>query len=229
MNRQRPRAAPATGEERRMRWRLSAFAGLAGLVALSSIASAITIDLNLTSAWTGPSYSQDGYTFTSGVNSTSAYLNWLLNPGSEGNNANGANPTLATNFSSSTNTLTSDSGPFNFNSIKLADMWNGATGGGVVFSFYHTNGSVNSSVITLAAISGLQTFSFNQTDLVKVVFQPTFFWPAGDAMGLQFDFVNVEASAVPLPAALPLFAAGLGAMGLFGWRRKRKAAAHAAS
>ena len=27
----------------------------------------------------------------------------------------------------------------------------------------------------------------------------------------------------PLPAALPLFAAGLGAMGLFGWRKKRKA------
>jgi CHRD domain len=27
----------------------------------------------------------------------------------------------------------------------------------------------------------------------------------------------------PLPAALPLFATGLGAMGLFGWRRKRKA------
>jgi hypothetical protein len=28
--------------------------------------------------------------------------------------------------------------------------------------------------------------------------------------------------ATPLPAALPLFATGLGAMGLFGWRRKRK-------
>ena len=29
----------------------------------------------------------------------------------------------------------------------------------------------------------------------------------------------------PLPAALPLFASGLGALGLLGWRRKRKAAA----
>ena len=27
----------------------------------------------------------------------------------------------------------------------------------------------------------------------------------------------------PLPAALPLFATGLGALGLPGWRRKRKA------
>ena len=31
-------------------------------------------------------------------------------------------------------------------------------------------------------------------------------------------------SPVPLPAALPLFATGLGALGLLGWRRKRKAA-----
>ena len=32
---------------------------------------------------------------------------------------------------------------------------------------------------------------------------------------------------VPLPAALPLFATGLGVVGLFGWRKKRKAAATA--
>jgi len=32
-------------------------------------------------------------------------------------------------------------------------------------------------------------------------------------------------STTPLPAALPLFATGLGAMGLLGWRRKRKNAA----
>jgi len=35
-------------------------------------------------------------------------------------------------------------------------------------------------------------------------------------------------SETPLPAALPLFATGLGALGLLGWRRKRKAAAIAA-
>ena len=35
-------------------------------------------------------------------------------------------------------------------------------------------------------------------------------------------------SATPLPAALPLFASGLGALGLLGWRRKRKNAALAA-
>ena len=35
----------------------------------------------------------------------------------------------------------------------------------------------------------------------------------------------VANNAVPLPAALPLFAGGLGALGLLGWRRKRKALA----
>ena len=34
-----------------------------------------------------------------------------------------------------------------------------------------------------------------------------------------------ETPAIPLPAALPLFASGLGVTGLLGWRRKRKARA----
>jgi hypothetical protein len=37
--------------------------------------------------------------------------------------------------------------------------------------------------------------------------------------------VDSVVSATPLPAALPLFATGLGALGLLGWRRKRKAKA----
>jgi hypothetical protein len=42
---------------------------------------------------------------------------------------------------------------------------------------------------------------------------------------LQTVITYTGVSATPLPAALPLFASGLGAMGLLGWRRKRKAAA----
>jgi len=38
------------------------------------------------------------------------------------------------------------------------------------------------------------------------------------------SFLVTDAVATPLPAALPLFATGLGVMGLLGWRRKRKAA-----
>jgi hypothetical protein len=44
----------------------------------------------------------------------------------------------------------------------------------------------------------------------------------------DFDiFTNV--SATPIPSALPLFASGFGAMGLFGWWRKRKNAAATAT
>ena len=41
--------------------------------------------------------------------------------------------------------------------------------------------------------------------------------------GLQADSPVLELTATPLPAALPLFTTGLGALGLLGWRRKRKA------
>ena len=50
---------------------------------------------------------------------------------------------------------------------------------------------------------------------------------AGDQHLLVNNFtVNGDvfsaAAPTPLPAALPLFASGLGAMGVVGWRRKRK-------
>ena len=41
--------------------------------------------------------------------------------------------------------------------------------------------------------------------------------------------LTLEVSAVPLPAALPLFATGLGILGFAGWRRKRKAEALSAA
>lgn len=46
----------------------------------------------------------------------------------------------------------------------------------------------------------------------------------GNVTGEGGFFVPAAANTVPLPAALPLFAAGLSAMGFMGWRRNRKAA-----
>jgi hypothetical protein len=45
-----------------------------------------------------------------------------------------------------------------------------------------------------------------------------------DASTASFEFNLGQPTATPLPAALPLFAAGLGVMGLLGRRRKQKAA-----
>jgi hypothetical protein len=47
----------------------------------------------------------------------------------------------------------------------------------------------------------------------------------GGAVPILFSLSMAPVDATPLPAALPLFATGLGALGLLGWRRKRKAAA----
>jgi hypothetical protein len=47
----------------------------------------------------------------------------------------------------------------------------------------------------------------------------------GEATDHKVVSLSATFSQVPLPAALPLFATGLGALGLLGWRRKRKAAA----
>jgi hypothetical protein len=53
--------------------------------------------------------------------------------------------------------------------------------------------------------------------------QPPPFCPNTHSATLgAFDVIGGAATTTPLPAALPLFATGLGALGLLGWRRKRK-------
>jgi hypothetical protein len=44
----------------------------------------------------------------------------------------------------------------------------------------------------------------------------------GQTFDAIFDNLSVTVNQTPLPAALPLFASGLGGLGLLGWRRKRK-------
>jgi hypothetical protein len=47
-----------------------------------------------------------------------------------------------------------------------------------------------------------------------------------DNVSAAFEFgFDPSPAATPLPGALPLFATGLGALGLLGWRRKRRAQA----
>ncbi len=50
-----------------------------------------------------------------------------------------------------------------------------------------------------------------------------FFGSPGNGHSSVFDDLTVVASPVPLPAALPLLAAGLAAMGFMGWRRRKAA------
>ena len=66
-------------------------------------------------------------------------------------------------------------------------------------------------------------FIYNNATFANLGVTPgTYVWTWGTRADRSF---TLEIGTTPLPAALPLFASGLGAMGLLGWRRKRKNAA----
>ena len=70
----------------------------------------------------------------------------------------------------------------------------------------------NGVYATLRALDSEQTSLFSDNEHLSA---------AGQLIEANYVFGLIEA---PLPATLPLFATGLGALGLLGWRRKRKAA-----
>lgn len=51
----------------------------------------------------------------------------------------------------------------------------------------------------------------------------TYVWSWGEGQNADSFTLNVGVAAVPVPAGLPLLAAGLGALGFAGWRKKRSA------
>ena len=87
------------------------------------------------------------------------------------------------------------------------------------------------------AIAGNETFSFLGVDFGSLLVSRVRITSGNTALGFGIndpdvvamdDFIYGEpVGAVPLPSALPLFATGLGVLGLLGWRRKRKAQATA--
>jgi hypothetical protein len=81
--------------------------------------------------------------------------------------------------------------------------------------------------LTLGALgSGVMTFSNGSTIPGT---NPNVYYQENIYTGTGASFAEVPVGTTPLPAALPLFATGLGVLGLLGWRRKRKAAAIAAA
>jgi hypothetical protein len=107
--------------------------------------------------------------------------------------------------------------------VPSGDSANLATSG-LEFDFTNISGIV--SPVTTADFTGSGTIKalltiFNDRGSVTAT------WTAnqpGQGLTLTYDYTPAT-SATPLPAALPLFATGLGALGLLGWRRKRKARA----
>ena len=109
---------------------------------------------------------------------------------------------------------------------------------GTSIAFTTTAGGIGP--LAVPTFSGNQTFSFLGILLgpgeglitsVRIVTGTNALGPNESAsvdLVVMDDFLYAEPqSTVPLPAALPLFATGLGALGLIGWWRKRKAQAAA--
>jgi hypothetical protein len=98
--------------------------------------------------------------------------------------------------------------------------------GGAPSAFSVTfGGTTLTSLTNLPVSSSFTEFTFLVTaTLANTVLGINF----RDDPGFMFlDDVSVKE--VPLPAAFPLFATGLGALGLLGWRRKRRNNATAAT
>lgn len=107
----------------------------------------------------------------------------------------------------------------------------GAGGGGTTFC----NAPFGTAGIWQAFQTGPDSISFRAQDVSQILdpnelfFVNVFFLPS-TAAPTDFRFegawlTEFSPNPTPLPAALPLFATGLGALGLLGWRRKKKAGA----
>ena len=89
------------------------------------------------------------------------------------------------------------------------------------------NGYMSGAVVTsqasfLAASLSCAVPGVNPCDGLGWQPDETFTWTWGQGMPDQSFTINTSVSVIPAPAALPLFATGLGALGLLGWRRKRR-------
>jgi hypothetical protein len=109
-----------------------------------------------------------------------------------------------------------------------AEITSAPTGVGVILSL--TSGTFDVSSGNIVAAHFAEFFSpspeiflyFNDigAENVIVAHDPSYY-QAGNSGGF-IGATYAEVSSTPLPAALPLFATGLGGLGLLGWRRKRK-------
>jgi hypothetical protein len=96
---------------------------------------------------------------------------------------------------------------------------------GSAFSFFNTK--------VLAAVQSSPYIGTGDASLIAVfaygdAIDPQVLITDGSGGTITYLYNPVAPTVTPLPGALPLFIGGLGALGLFGWRGKRKAQAVAA-
>ena len=105
------------------------------------------------------------------------------------------------------------------------DLSPGGPGTGIAFTVTFLDNTTQSVLVEIPKTFTGQFFGFVSDVQIKSVLETTSI--LGGIETYNLDNLVFGPSAVPLPSALPLFATGLGALGLLGWRRKRKAQAAA--
>jgi len=203
--------------------KLSALAAIALLgfaAARPATATVITFD-GLAAGPIGTTYIEKGYQFYSAPGD-------LYSSGVGGADSFDTTPGSATLSSSSstphvylpTTVTRVGGGAFNLLIADFADGGNTDNNFTYQFIFNFVGGASLTQVIMLDGNFGSQTIILNHSNLLSVQWGND---PGNDPFTLQWDNVKVEAvSPVPLPAALPLFAAALGAVGIAGWCRRKR-------
>jgi hypothetical protein len=88
-----------------------------------------------------------------------------------------------------------------------------------------TTGIGSRSILATGTIVETLVISGTLLDPAPVFYSASYTQNQGPGSLINASFNDSTIVATPIPAALPLFATGLGALGLLGWRRKRKAPA----
>jgi PEP-CTERM motif len=107
--------------------------------------------------------------------------------------------------------------PFHFTSTTPTDGWvNLAVSGLVASDFSSFDFATGIAGTSHPDFAGAPMLFGIQVGSISII---------GQILTTNYDNLSFTVSQTPLPAALPLFASGLGALGLLGWRRKRKTSA----
>ena len=133
-------------------------------------------------------------------------------------------PTIPLTYQESADFISNGGGTFLIHLFDSNSLGNGFDS--AEFQILLNGTTLDSESFTSLAVA--QTFfsshtfatSFTGPSDVQVAFDETL----SSGEGFSFDYA-VATDTTPLPASLPLFAGGLGGLGLLGWRRKRKAQA----
>ena len=118
---------------------------------------------------------------------------------------------ISVDFSANTLVLT-------FDTVLSSPTWTVAAQNGPVFEILSGN-----PFPTISSVVASNAGSVSASLISGLLFVNLSGWPYDDGAIVTVTFEDTAET--PLPAALPLFATGLGALGLLGWRRKRKQAA----